>query len=53
MKTSRIYNPSLNVKKVIEILKIIHEVDDLELKDCALESLLEMLEEQKDTFENN
>jgi len=38
--------------ELIEFLKAIKDVEDLELKDCALESLIERLEEEKDKLEN-
>lgn len=31
---------------ILKILKRVLQVDDLELKDCAIESLIEMLEDQ-------
>ena len=40
------------IKKVIEILRTILSSEDAEIKDCAIESLIEMLEEYyKDSLE--
>lgn len=35
----------LDKKKIIQILKHIRNVEDVELKDCAIESLIDMLQD--------
>lgn len=44
------------LNRIIRILKGIREVDDDEIKDCALASLIEMLEDiehKQESFETN
>jgi hypothetical protein len=33
------------IEKIIKIVKVIRDVSDMELKDCALDSLIENLED--------
>ena len=38
-----------NIDRTIQILKKVLETDDMEIKNCALQSLIDMLEEEKIT----
>ena len=40
------------IEKIIAILKVILNVEDIEIKDCAIESLIDKLEELKSQKEN-
>lgn len=39
------------IDKLIEILRNLLKVEDMEIKDCAIESLIDMLNEYKERFE--
>lgn len=39
------------IDKLIEILQNILKVEDVEIKDCAIESLIDMLNEYKECLE--
>lgn len=36
-----------SIDKIIKIIKVIREISDIEIKDCALDSLIEDLEDMK------
>ena len=42
----------MTLDEIIKFLIAIKEVEDEELKDCALESLIERLEEEKESLED-
>lgn len=44
---------SEQIDKLIEILQNILKVEDVEIKDCAIESLIDMLDGYKEHFEKD
>ena len=40
----------ISIERLIEILQTILEVNDSEIKDCALQSLIDMLKEDAETY---